>query len=67
VRSAVRQKWRNQVIETDSAIELSPHQITDSVDRFGTVVSGVDVDPEWARSLGHPNDPSDGPRNSAGS
>jgi hypothetical protein len=53
---------RKHVIETDSSIELSPHQITYSVDRFGTVVSGVDVDPEWSRSLGHPDHPNDGPR-----
>jgi hypothetical protein len=60
---SARSAWRKQVIEIDPTIEFSPHQVAYSVDRFGAVVSGVDVHPEGARSLAHPNNPNNGPRN----
>jgi hypothetical protein len=51
--------WREQVIEADAAVEVPADQVANTVDGLGSVVGGVDVDPERALALGGADDADD--------
>jgi hypothetical protein len=50
---------REQVVEADAVVEVPADQVGDAVDSLGSVVGGVDVDPERALALGGADDADD--------